>query len=104
MFFDGWKFIVILVIGIHAMNLFPRGCSEDLDNFNQLIDSALARKNRCTEYEFGHNTTGGPHVNGCSVKISTKYEFGSTIVARANVRYILLGTNEDFCTTKVTQP
>ena len=41
------------VIGIHFANLFPRRRAENFDDFDELIDAAVARKNRLTEQQLG---------------------------------------------------
>lgn len=58
---DLWK-LVLHVIRVHGTDLVPRRSSQDLDDLDQLINSRLAREQRLTQHEFGHDTSSGPYI------------------------------------------
>lgn len=49
--------LVLHVVGVHRLNLLPRRCSQNLDDLNQLIDSALSREEGLSQHQLGHNTS-----------------------------------------------
>jgi hypothetical protein len=48
---------VLHVIRVHRLDLLSRWRSQNLDNFDQLIDSTFAREEGLAEHEFRHHTT-----------------------------------------------
>lgn len=85
------------IIGIHGPDLILGWGSENLNNLDQLIDATLTREDGLPEHELGHNTAGGPDVDGSSVVGSSEDEFRRAIIARANVRDIRLARHENLC-------
>jgi hypothetical protein len=49
--------LVLHVIGIHRLDLLPRGRSQNLDDFHQLVDAALTREQGLAEHQLSHDTT-----------------------------------------------
>lgn len=112
--------LMLHVVGVHGANLFPRWCSQNLDDFHQLIDSGLAGEERLPQHELRHNASGGPdiywgvslglpggmehpHTDFGGVIGRAENQFGRPIVAGADVRYIRLILDQDFSGPKVTE-
>ncbi len=67
---DLWE-SVFCVVGVHGENLFARGCAQNFDYFNELVDPGLAWEDWLAEHEFSDYTTDRPHVDvGPVVRIS----------------------------------
>lgn len=49
--------LVLHIVGVHRLDLLPRWCSQNFDDLNQLIDSALAGEEGLTQHQLGHNTS-----------------------------------------------
>ena len=88
------------VVGVHGEDLLARGCAQDLDDLHQLIDGRLAREEGLPEHELGHDTPGGPQVNGGGVVSRPKDELWRAVVARADVGDIGLASHKDLGTEK----
>lgn len=43
------------VVGVHGPDLITRGCSENFDDLDQLVDARLAGEERLPKHEFGHH-------------------------------------------------
>jgi len=54
--------LVLHVIGVHRPNLFPRGCTQDLDDLDELVNARLAWEQWLSEHQLGHDATGRPHI------------------------------------------
>ncbi len=50
------------VIGVHGLDLITRRRSEHLDDFHQLINSTLPRKEGLSQHQFCHDTSCGPDI------------------------------------------
>lgn len=53
---------VFHVVRVHRLDLLSRWRSQNLDDFDQLINSAFTREEGLAEHEFRHHTTGRPNV------------------------------------------
>ena len=82
------------VVGVHGEDLLACRRAQDLDDLHQLIDGRLAREEGLPEHELGHDTPGGPQVNGGGVVRRPKDELRRAVVARANVGNIGLAGNQ----------
>ena len=91
--FDLGKFEV-RVIWVHRMNLFTCRRADYFDNFNELVNVGLARKDGCAEQHFSEHATEGPHVNRWGIIGRSEYEFRGTIVAAADVGDVGLAFDE----------
>ena len=49
--------LVLHIIGIHRLDLFSGRRTENLDNLDQLIDAAFARKQWLAQHQLGHYTS-----------------------------------------------
>lgn len=49
--------LMLHVVGVHSLDLFPSWCSKDLDDLNQLINSALSREQGLTQHQLCHDTS-----------------------------------------------
>ena len=59
--FHLWKF-EISVVRVHLFDLLSGWGAEDFDDLDQLIDTAVARKDGLTEHQFSQHTTSRPNV------------------------------------------
>ena len=84
----------VRVVGVHGVDLFTRRRADYLDNFNELVNVGLTRKDRCAEQHFSKNTTKRPHVNRWRIIGSSKYQLGCAIISAANVRNVGLALDE----------
>ena len=87
------------VVLIHGLDLLLGRCTQDLDDFHQLVYPTFTGKERLPEHQLSHNTPCGPNIDAGSVVGRTKDQLWSPIVSRANVRYVWLSGDQDFCTT-----
>ena len=112
---------VLHVIRIHGTNLLSRGCAEYFDDLDELVDAGLAGEKWLPQHQFGHDTTGRPHVcpkisrplsrggsrgpltNLRGVIRCAKDQLRSTIVSRTDIRYVGLVFDQDFGATEVTE-
>jgi len=64
--------LVLHVVWVHGANLVTCWRTQNLDNFNELVDPRLSREKGLSEHELCHDTTSGPHIchglvsNSCS--------------------------------------
>jgi hypothetical protein len=49
---------VLHVIRVHGTDLVARGCAENFDDLDKLIDTRFAGEQRLPEHELGHYATG----------------------------------------------
>lgn len=91
------------VVWVHRLDLLARWRAEDLDDLNELVDPGLARKERLTKHELGHDTAGGPDVDGRRIVGRAENELGGPVIARADVRHVRLPGNEDLGRAKVDE-
>ena len=47
------------VVGVHGLDLFLGGGAEDFDDFDELVDSVLARENGLAQHELGDHAACG---------------------------------------------
>lgn len=69
------------IVGVHLANLIARRCTEDLDDLDQLIYTAVAREYRLAEQQLRQYAACTPHVcrgNG----ISSLYNVSFTCAIR----------------------
>jgi hypothetical protein len=48
---------VLHVIGVHRTNLLTSRCTENLDDFHQLVNTRLTGEEGLTKHQLRHNTT-----------------------------------------------
>lgn len=48
--------LVLHVVRVHSSNLLARRCSQDLDDFHELVDTRLSREQWLTKHELCHDT------------------------------------------------
>jgi hypothetical protein len=56
------RWLVATHIRVHRLDLFPGWGTEHLDNLHQLVDARLAREERLSEHQLGHDAASGPDV------------------------------------------
>jgi len=61
---------VLHVVGVHRANLVASRCAEYFDDLHELVDTRLAREERLSKHELGHDTASGPHICDLSVNRS----------------------------------
>lgn len=44
-------------IRVHGLDLVPRGCTQHLDDLDQLVNSRLSWEERLSQHQFGHDTS-----------------------------------------------
>ena len=54
--------LVFHVVGIHRLDLLPRGRPQDFDDFYQLVDATLTREQGLAEHQLGHDAPSRPNV------------------------------------------
>lgn len=54
--------LVLHVVRVHGTDLVSCGCTENLDDFDKLVDTRLTREQRLSEHELSHDTASRPHV------------------------------------------
>lgn len=106
--------LVFHVIRVHRLDLFSGRCTKDLDNFHQLVDTALAREERLPQHQLCHDTTRRPYVcssntssmpHECvvsltdigSVVCSSENELWCAVVPRANITDVGFARDEYLC-------
>jgi len=62
---------VLHVVWVHGANLITCWGSQNLDDFDELVDSRFSWEKRLSEHEFCHNTSSGPNV--CHVKSASSF-------------------------------
>jgi hypothetical protein len=100
--FDLGEF-VLHIVWIHCFDLFSCRGPEDLDDFDQLIDATLTRKERLPEHELRHDTPGGPYIDVGHIVGGPKDELRGAVVTRANIADVGLAGHEDLCWPKVAK-
>lgn len=98
-------------VRVHSLDLLPGGCSKDLDNLDQLIDTRFTREEGLSQHQFSHHTSCRPNIcesaldssfgfvkptNGGCVVGSAKDQFGSSVVSRTDIADVWFTGNEDF--------
>lgn len=91
------------VVGVHGVDFLARGRAEDLDDLDQLLQTAIAREQRGAEQELCHDASKGPDVDGSGVLGGLEHELGRAVVARANVRHVRLAAHKLLRATKVAE-
>jgi hypothetical protein len=111
---------VLHIVGVHRLDLFSGRCAKNLDNFHQLVDTALTREKWLAQHQLRHNTTRRPYV--CSgntswaphaffgtltdirgVVGSSENELWCAVVPRANITDVGLARHENLGRPKVAQ-
>lgn len=77
--------LVLHVVWVHRTNLVAGWGTENLDNLHQLVDSRLAREERLSQHQLGHNTSRGPNIDLGSVVGSSEDQLRRSVVSGANV-------------------
>ena len=112
--------LVLHVIGIHRLDLFSGGCAKNLDNFHQLIDTALTREEWLAQHQLRHDTTRRPYVYSGNTSStphaffaaltdirrvvgSSENELWCAVVPRADITDVGLARHENLCRPKVAQ-
>ena len=67
--FDLWE-AKFLVVRVHLSDLLARRRAQYFDDFDQLIDAALARKDRLTEKEFSEHAARRPDI--CKQRVTNE--------------------------------
>lgn len=93
----------LLVVRIHALNLFACRRAQHLDNLHQLIDSRVSREDWLSEEELSHDGSRRPHVNRVGVVGGAEDELWSAVVARADVRDVGLVAHQVLGRAEITQ-
>lgn len=88
---------------VHGFDLFAGGRAQHFDDFDQLIDSGLAGKQRLAKQQLGQHATGGPEIDAGCVVGGAKDEFWSAIVARADVSHVGFAFNQPLGAAPVAQ-
>ena len=94
---------IFFVLRVHCLNLFPRRCAKDLDDFDKLIDSALSWENWLAKHKLRNDAADRPDVNSSSVVRVSKDQFWRPVVPRTDVRYIWLALHELLGTAEVAE-
>ena len=84
----------VRVVGVHGVDLFTRRRADYLDNFNELVNVGLARKDWGAEQHFSEHAAKGPHINRWGIIGRSEYELRGTIVATADVGDVGLAFDE----------
>jgi hypothetical protein len=58
---DLWE-LVLHVVRVHGTDLVSRWSTQDFDDLDQLVNARLAREQRLTKHELGHDAACGPHI------------------------------------------
>jgi len=58
---------VLLVVRVHGLNLLFGRRTKNLDDLDQLVDSALSGENGLTQHEFSDDAADRPHIDGSGV-------------------------------------
>ena len=99
---DLWE-SVLSVLGVHGEDLLAAWCAQDFDDFDELVDAALAREDGLTEHELGDDAAHGPHVDVRAVVRVAEDQLRRAIITRANVRNVGLTLNKLLCAAEVAQ-
>ena len=54
--------LVLHVVRVHGANLVPCRCAKNLDDFDELVDTRLTRKEWLSKHELSHDTAGRPYI------------------------------------------
>lgn len=104
--------LVLHIVGVHRLDLFSGRCAKNLDNFDQLIDTALTREEWLAQHQLRHDTTRRPYVysgnTSCAphaffgtltdirrVVCSSENELRCAVVPRANITDVGLARHEN---------
>eukprot|EP00042_Codosiga_hollandica_P047769 m.523355 g.523355 ORF g.523355 m.523355 type:complete len:537 (-) comp57523_c0_seq15:1321-2931(-) len=93
----------LVVVGVHAEDLVARRRPKHLDDFDELVNTALARENGLAKHKFRQHTPSRPHIDAVCVLSGAKDELWCAIVARANVRNILFAGNKQLGTAEIAE-
>ncbi len=80
----------VRVVGVHGVYFFTSRSANDLDNFNELVNVGLTRKDRSAKQHFSKHATKRPHINRWGIIGRSKYQLGGSIIAAADVGYVRL--------------
>ena len=73
------------VVLVHRLDFLPGRGSEDLDDFDQLVDAALAREERRSDEQLRDDAAERPDVDCCCVIRGAEYELRRAIISRTNI-------------------
>ena len=79
---DGW--IDAIRFFILANETFI-GCPQNLNNFHNLINGALPRKNGCLQNKFSYTTSTGPYINCTGIFSSPENKFRGSVGSRRDI-------------------
>ena len=91
------------VIRVHASNFLLGRGAQYLDDFHQLIDTRITRKQRLAQQKLRSDTPLRPDVNGGGVVGATENKFGCTVVPTANITYVWFSLNQCFGRPEIAQ-
>jgi hypothetical protein len=92
----GELIVIQIIIRIHIDDLGLTGRAQYLNNFDQLIDIAVAHKKWLPLEHLQEHTAGGPHINHGCVVHTAKYQLRRAIAPRTDVGDIWLALYELF--------
>jgi|LauGreDrversion4_2_1035121.scaffolds.fasta_scaffold270642_1 hypothetical protein len=84
----------VCVVGVHGMDLFTSRRTNHFDNFNQLIDIGLTRKDGGAKQHFSEHTAKRPNINRRRVISCSKYQLRGAIIAAADIRDVRLSLDK----------
>lgn len=126
---DLWE-LMLHVVGVHGSDLFASRCTEDLDDFHELIDSRLSGEEWLTEHQFRHDASRRPNIckkhkhislsshhtnkihvhnpirkltNLWRVVLCSKDQLGGPVVSRTNIGNIWFVFHQDLCATEIAE-
>lgn len=91
------------VVGVHGADFFSGGCSEDLDDLNQLVNTGITRKERLAKQQLGPHTALRPNINCRGIIRTPEDQLRRPVIPTANVTDVGLPPHERLGGPEVAQ-